>query len=171
MTTFPNKPYGDGARLLPDQPAADELVARLDQLGASAGASQEPAVKPKHVRVQVLNASGITGLAGATLDALHRQFGFVAGEAGNWSEPLDQTQVRYGSGGSSAAELVQQKLGRQGVLVADSTIESGNVTVVLGSDFSAVGVTPATSATRATGKPSKTTTTTAPTDPATACEP
>ena len=36
------------------------------------------------------------------------------------------------------------------------------MTVVLGSDFSAVGVTPTTSATKANGKPAKTTTTTAP---------
>ena len=105
MITFPNKPYGDGARLLPDQPAADELVARLNQLGASPDAPQEPTVKPKQVRVRVLNASGITGLAAATLDALHRQFGFVAGEAGNWSEPLDQTQVRYGSDGLECRDV------------------------------------------------------------------
>jgi polyisoprenyl-teichoic acid--peptidoglycan teichoic acid transferase len=172
MSTFPNKPYGDGARLLPDQPAADELVARLNQLGAPSAASQEPAVKPKQVRVRVLNASGVNGLAAATLDALQRQFGFVAdGEAGNWSEDLDQTQVRYGSDGLGAATLVQEKLGGQGALVPDSTIEGTNVAVVLGSDFSVVGDTPTTSASHGNGKRAKTTTTTAPADPAAACEP
>jgi LCP family protein required for cell wall assembly len=170
MTTFPNKPLGDGARLLPDQPATAELVARLDQLGASPDAPPGPAVKPKQVQVRVLNASGITGLAAATLDALQRQFGFVAGEAGNWSEALDRTQVRYGSAGLGAARLVQEKLGGQGVLVPDSSIEGTNVSVVLGSDFSVGGVT--TSTAKANGKAAKTTTTTAaaPADPA-ACEP
>ncbi len=169
MVTFPNKPYGDNARLLPDQPAADELVARLNQIGEP-DPSKEPDVKPAQVRVRVLNASGITGLAAATLDALHRQFGFVAGTAGNWSESLAQTQVRYGSAGLAAATLVQEKLGGQGTLVPDSTIEGTDVTVVLGSEFSAVGVTPATSTT-AKAKSSKTTTTTTPADPAAACLP
>jgi LCP family protein required for cell wall assembly len=168
MLTFPNKPYGDNARLLPDQPAADDLVARLNQLGSAADAPKEPSVEPKQVRVRVLNASGINGLAAATLDALHRQFGFVAGEAGNWSESLAGTQVRYGSAGLAAATLVQEKLGGQGTLVPDSTIEGADVTVVLGSDFSAVGVTPTSSTTT---KKSKTTSTTAPADPAAACQP
>ncbi len=169
MVTFPNKPYGDNARLLPDQPAADELVARLNQLGTP-DPSSEPDVEPKQVRVRVLNASGINGLASATLDALQRQFGFVAGEAGNWSESLAGTQVRYGSDGLTAATLVQEKLGGQGTLVPDSTIEGTNVTVVLGSDFSAVGVTPTTTTTTKS-KSSKTTTTTVPADPAAACQP
>jgi LytR cell envelope-related transcriptional attenuator len=169
MVTFPNKPYGDNARLLPDQPAADDLVARLNQIGAG-DAAQEPDLKPKQVRVRVLNASGTTGLAAATLEALQRQFGFVAGTAGNWTESLAGTQVRYGSAGLAAATLVQEKLGGQGTLVPDSTIEGTDVTVVLGSEFSAVGVTPTTSTT-AKGKSSKTTTTTVPADPAAACQP
>jgi len=169
MVTFPNKPYGDNARLLPDQPAADELVARLNQLGTP-DPSSEPDVEPKQVPVRVLNASGINGLASATLDALQRQFGFVAGEAGNWSESLAGTQVRYGRDGLAAATLVQEKLGGQGTLVPDSTIEGTNVTVVLGSDFSAVGVTPTTTTTTKS-KSSKTTTTTVPADPAAACQP
>ncbi|MGZ8762539.1 MAG: LCP family protein [Acidimicrobiia bacterium] len=171
MVTFPNRPYGDNARLLPDQPAADELVARLNQVGAPRDAPREPEVKPKQVRVRVLNASGINGLAAATLDALHRQFGFVAGEAGNWSESLAETQVRYGSEGLAAATLVQERLGGQGTLVPDSTIEGTGVTVVLGSDFSAVGVTPTSSTTKAKGEAAKTTTTTVPADPAAACKP
>ena len=171
MITFPNKPYGDNARLLPDQPAADAVVARLNQVGAAPAAAQEPTVKPKQVQVRVLNASGIKGLAAATLDALQRQFGFVAGDAGNWSESLSQTQVRYGSDGLDAATLVQQKLGGQGTLVPDSTIKGTGVTVVLGSDFSAAGVTPTSSTTQTKGKTPKTTTTTAPADPAAACKP
>jgi LCP family protein required for cell wall assembly len=171
MTTFPNKPYGDGARLLPDQPAADAVVARLNQIGASSTTPQAPKPEPKQVRVRVLNGSGTNGLAAATLDALHRQFGFVVGEAGNWSEPLTETQVRYGSNGLAAATLVQSKLGGQGTLVPDSTINGTDVTVVLGSDFSAGGVTPTTSTTAAKSKTAKTTTTTAPADPAAACKP
>ena len=128
-------------------------------------------MKPKQVQVRVLNASGIKGLAAATLDALQRQFGFVAGDAGNWSESLSQTQVRYGSDGLDAATLVQQKLGGQGTLVPDSTIKGTGVTVVLGSDFSAAGVTPTSSTTQTKGKTPKTTTTTAPADPAAACKP
>jgi len=170
MTTFPNKPYGDGARLLPDQPAADAIVARLNHLGPASGAPVAPKPKPKQVRVRVLNGSGTNGLAAATLDALHRQYGFVAGETGNWSESLTATQVRYGSAGLAAAELVQNKLGGQGTLVPDSTISGTDVTVVLGSDFSAGGVTPTTSTT-AKAKGSKTTTTTVPADPAAACLP
>jgi LCP family protein required for cell wall assembly len=171
MTTFPNKPFGDNARLLPDQPAADQLVARLNQLGATSDTPEEPAVKPKQVRVRVLNASGINGLAAATLDALQRQFGFMAGETGNWSESLTDTQVRYGSAGLGAATVVREKLGGQGTLVPDSTIEGTDVTVVLGSGFSAVGVTPTSSTTTANGKAAKTTTTTTPADPAAACQP
>ncbi len=170
MITFPNKPYGDGARLLPDQPAADAVVARLNQIGASSATPQAPAPKPTQVRVRVLNGSGTSGLAVATLGALRRQFGFVAGETGNWSVPLGKTQVRYGSSGLAAAKLVQAKLGGQGTLVADSTISGTDVTVVLGSDFAADGVTPTTSTTAAK-RAAKTTTTTAPTDPAATCKP
>jgi LCP family protein required for cell wall assembly len=168
MLTFPNKPYGDNARLLPDQPAADELVARLNQIGPAPDAPQVPDVEPRQVRVRVLNASGINGLAAATLDALHRQFGFVAAETGNWSESLMGTQVRHGSDGLGAATLVQEKLGGQGTLVPDSSLDGTDVTVVLGSDFSAGGVTPTSST---SGKKAKTTTTTAPADPAAACQP
>jgi hypothetical protein len=68
--------------------------------------------------------------------------------------------------------LVQQKIGGQGMLVPDSTIDGSDVTVVLGSGFSAVGVTPASSTTAAKGKAAKTTTTTTePADPAAACQP
>ena len=52
----------------------------------------------------------------------------------------------------------------------DTTIPGTDVTVVLGSDFTAVGVTPTTS-TSAKGKVAKTTTTTVPADPAEACKP
>lgn len=170
MVTFPNKPYGDNARLLPLQPDADQLVARLNQEGETT-TTTVPKPKPKQVRVKVLNASGTNGLAGATLDALERQFGFVGNGVGNWSESLGETQIRYGHDGLGAAEVVQEKLGGQGRLVPDSTIQGTAVTVVLGSDFHAAGANAVTSSTTAKGKASRSTSTTAPEDPAAACEP
>jgi LCP family protein required for cell wall assembly len=129
MVTLPNEP-GSGGTLQLKQPDAEAMLARLRDDGKHH--ADVVSVKPGDVRVQVLNASGTTGLAGRTLDELERA-GFVGAGAGNTSGATG-TSVRYATGAADKAALVQARLGR-GELVGDDTLGAdADVVVVLGTD-------------------------------------
>jgi LCP family protein required for cell wall assembly len=130
MATLPNRPGGHGTLAL-EQPDADAMLARLRDDGKHR--TGPSAVKPGDVRVQVLNASGTTGLAARTLDQLERA-GFVGAGTGNASRAAD-TRVRYADGAGEKAALVQARLGG-GELVADATLGTDvDVVAVLGADY------------------------------------
>jgi LCP family protein required for cell wall assembly len=129
MVTLPNEPGGAGTLQL-KQPDADAMLARLRDDGKHH--AEVASVKPGDVRVQVLNASGVTGLAGRTLDQLEGA-GFVGAGAGNTSRATG-TSVRYANGAADKGALVQARLGR-GDLVGDDTLGAdADVVVVLGTD-------------------------------------
>ncbi|MGY1773898.1 LCP family protein [Blastococcus sp. SYSU D00813] len=109
--------------------------------------SDEPAeppatVDPATVAVEVLNGSGVAGVAGEAGAALEAA-GFRLSGAGNADRSdYTQTVVRHASGDEALAATVAVQV--PGALVQlDDTLEPGTVQLVLGSDFTAVG-TPVT---------------------------
>ncbi len=107
------------------------------------------------VRVQVLNASGVQGAAGAASQKL-TQLGFVQGTTGNDPRGMvDHSEIRYASADAAKAQLLASYVpGAQ--LVEDSTLPGTDVVLVLGKNFSGFG-SPAT-----TGAPAATPTTLSP---------
>jgi LCP family protein required for cell wall assembly len=118
--------------LLGKKPAPDkDEPGKADDGG---GATQQ-------VTVNVRNASGQGGLAGSVADALAAK-GFAKGEIGN-ADLRDQTVVRFASGEQDAGDKVAQALGGDPVVEEDANLSAGSVTVLLGSDYDASGVTDA----------------------------
>ena len=155
MVTLPNEPGGAGTLQL-KQPDADAMLARLRDDGKHH--AEVASVKPGDVRVQVLNASGVTGLAGRTLDQLEGG-GFVGAGAGNTSRATG-TSVRYASGAADKGALVQARLGR-GDLVGDDTLGAdADVVVVLGTDATGPAVPASGAGQASTGSAAATTATT-----------
>lgn len=139
MTTLPNVPDGGGTLAL-KQPDADALLARLRDDGR--GAQDAARVKPRDVRVQVRNASGVDGLAGRTLAQLEHD-GFTGAGTGN-SPSATTTRIRYATGAGAKASLVQSKLHGAGVLTEDGTLGGdADVLVVLGADVGTPAAQPA----------------------------
>ncbi|MEY9842982.1 LCP family protein required for cell wall assembly [Streptacidiphilus sp. BW17] len=99
--------------------------------GGSGGGSAPQQVAP--ATVDVLNGSGITGLAAQKLKSLV-DAGWSQGRTGN-AAPHTRTVVHYGSGAQQAAQQIAAKLGGSGIRVASSSaVAPGRVEVVLGTD-------------------------------------
>jgi LCP family protein required for cell wall assembly len=166
MLTIPTKPYGDNARLLLDDEKAAPVLAELRSFGTtSTTPATVPAnVKPAEVSVKVLNGSGKSGAARATLEALAAQgFQRVDPPADADRSDYAQTEVRYAGGQKTKAQLVLAYLGGAGKLVPGGNVVGSDVTVVLGKDFAQV--TPPTTApvtTTTTGPTVQTTSATGP---------
>ncbi len=168
MVTLPwRESTTQAGRLVPKQPDADQLIARLRTFGDGATA-KGATVAPADVTVQVLNGSSKNGAAGESLAKLQER-GFAPGGVGN--APLtDTTTIRYLPDARAQAELVARYLGGVGRLVEDSTLSGVDVTIVIGADWGGIhGKDKAV-------KPTATSTTTAPkkstkpaADPAAAC--
>jgi len=159
MLTLPT--YGDTLSdgqqvLLPDQPDADTMLARLRTFNAPA--APPAGILPAQVRVRVLNGSGHNGLASTTLDSLQREFGFPGAGLGNAAR-VAKTEIRYRPGVEKAGLLVRSYLGGVGKVVEDAGIADADVVVVLGPDFTAVSAPPGVAA----SPTSSTSTTIAPT--------
>ena len=132
MVTVPTKPAG--ADLALQQPAAEQLLARLRTFGAQGQSATT--VVPSRVRVQVLNGSSTSGAAGAALAALQ---GAGFGSAGTGNAPARAvTEVRYRAGSESEAQLVAAYLVGMPRLVVDPSIAGADVVVVIGADFRGV---------------------------------
>jgi polyisoprenyl-teichoic acid--peptidoglycan teichoic acid transferase len=132
MTTLPNEPIGDGT-LRPREPDAGALLARLRNFAHGAPAATA-AVKPSDVRVQVLNASGVGGLAGRTLDDLRRD-GFLPAGTGN-APNAAATHIRYAPGATAKVALLRSRVASGTDVRADASLSQGtDVVVVLGADF------------------------------------
>jgi LCP family protein required for cell wall assembly len=152
--------------LLLDEAKAAPTFARLRN--AQKKVAPPPDIKPSTVRVNVQNGSGVTGAAGKARTDLGAD-GFALGAAASDADRLDYsvTEVRYGPGAKTKAELVLAYLGGAGKLVSLSTApRGGDVVLVLGRDFNQVTapVTSTTGAPTSQGTPgtSGTTTTTGP---------
>ena len=99
-----------------------------------------PKIATNQIAVQVLNGSGVKGIAGTTKAALVAA-GFADGGSVGDADRSDyaQTEVRYARGALGKAEVVASYLGGVGRLVAlPSASGSAAVVVVLGRDFQSV---------------------------------
>jgi LCP family protein required for cell wall assembly len=137
--------------LLVDQPAADEMLARLrgdvvpepgptpTEGDADAGSD---ALAPSDVRVTVRNGSDVSGAAATALQDLGNR-GFVRGRAENDTRgTVARTEVRHRAGNEAAAQLVASYVEGGAELVADSTL-AGDVVLVIGSGFGGIASAPA----------------------------
>ena len=138
FTTFPftDGNAGGQAVLFPDKTNGQVLLDRLTQFATEPVVVQTLA--PSDVRVQVLNASGRSGLGQQTLDRLVG-LGFLKGGVGD--DPRGRvavTEVRFATGADAKAQLVLQHVGANSRLVGDPTLKSTDVQVVLGADFAGI---------------------------------
>ena len=146
--TVPVVPYpgNPAAELSWEQPQAASLFQAIEadrnlprpaarRKGKAAPAVAVPAVKPSQVQVQVLNGSGVTGIAGSTASALTGR-GFMVtgtGPAANYS--YTSNVIQY----ANAAQLpevntLKAELGSAAVQ-QDKTLGNGPINLILGSSF------------------------------------
>jgi LCP family protein required for cell wall assembly len=145
--------------LILDDAKAAPMLARLR--GVKPHKINVPNIPPSSVTITVENGSGYAGTAGRALDAFVSD-GFVRGPAAADADRFDYdvTEVRYGPGAQTKAELALAYLGGAGKLVPLAAAPTGaDVLVVIGGDFSQV-TAPTTSTTGASGAHAGGTTTT-----------
>lgn len=154
LVTVPVVPYaGDpAAELSWEQPQADRMFRAIEAdrdlptAGKAKGkaktaktATAGPTVSPAKVDVQVLNGSGVNGVAGTAATALTAK-GFTVtgtGPAANYS--YTSSVIQY----SSAAQLpevntLRAELGSV-VLQKDTTLGTGSLNLILGSSYQGLG--------------------------------
>ncbi len=127
---------------LQDEETLHEFFAQLSaEPEAPAEEPVEPpaTVDPAEVSVEVLNGSGVSGLAASAADELSAA-GFTIADTGNAdSSDVTQTVVRHAAGDEAlAATLAGQVPGA--VVELDDALPAGTVQLVLGSDYNGVGV-------------------------------
>jgi LCP family protein required for cell wall assembly len=99
--------------------------------GAPAAAPPNPNAS---TTVDVHNGTSKSGLAASVSQALTGK-GFAAGEATNASGKVSRTAVHYPSGAKDAAQSVADALGSSATLQPDTSVQSGHILVVVGSDY------------------------------------
>jgi LCP family protein required for cell wall assembly len=123
-----------------DQAKADPMLQQLRTFITQTQPAKVPNIPPKDIAVQVLNGSGVKGIAATTKTAL-TGFGFADGGAAGDADRHDyaQTEVRYVPGALGKAQVVASYLGGVGQLKALPGASGGAaVVVVLGRDFQSV---------------------------------
>jgi hypothetical protein len=146
--------------VLVKHPEADTVLARLrgevvvaPEPSTTAAPSQPVTARPVDVRVRVLNGSGVNGAAGDVDQALSK-LGFVSGGVGNnTGGTVTQSEIRYHTGDEAKAQLLATSV-PDAKLVADPSLVGGDVVIVLGTSFRAIGA----SAPKDTATPTPTTT-------------
>jgi LCP family protein required for cell wall assembly len=166
MITLPVEPASDGARVVVKQPDASQVLARLRTFGGSDEDEIDPKLLPSQVRVRVLNASGVDGLAGKTIADL-QGFSFAPAGVGD-TRRLSSTEIHYRPGNEDKAKLVARYFGGVGRLVSDEKIADADVVAMLAKDFQGVTApagakTTTTTAKKGSSGSTDTTTATAPT--------
>jgi LCP family protein required for cell wall assembly len=127
-------------RLLPEQPEDDILFQML--LSGQLWQGGLPVTPASAVTVNVLNGTGITGLAGTTASTL-RQFGFHVGTVGD-APYTSTTTVSYEGPGQAGGAYTLMGALKQAPAVQNGV--SGPVTLTLGADFDGVNPPPAPAA-------------------------
>ena len=139
-------PQGRDILQLPGTSALHQFFAHLSDDAAATPATtpsapaapSTPTVSPSSVRVQVLNGSGISGLAAKAAAALTSAGYTVVGTGNADSSKYTQTQVRYGSGASAAAATLAAAVPGSATS-ASSSAPAGTVQLVLGTDWAGLG--------------------------------
>jgi LCP family protein required for cell wall assembly len=168
MVALPTKPVGVHLAVSNDaQPVLARLRGEADPsaVGEASG-SKAPKVNPSEVKVRVLNGTGAPGAAGDAASDLGAA-GFGPGGLGDADTfGYAKTEIRYGPNGQPRAALLARYLGGVGKLVADSSIRSTDLVLVIGADWKGVTV-PAGAGQSAAPAPTTVTATTATTAPTT----
>jgi LCP family protein required for cell wall assembly len=126
---------GGQSVLLPKQPGADELLARLRDFSEPAEAPS--AASPEDVSVRVLNGSGEDGAAATALKALEGQ-GFNGEGSGNASRAISTSEVHYHSGDEGKATVVAGFVSGPVKLLVDPNVSGADVELVIGRSFSGI---------------------------------
>jgi LCP family protein required for cell wall assembly len=143
MVTVPTKPGYEGTQQVLFLKQGEEAQSMFEQLRTFIRPTKPvavPKIPPGQITVQVLNGSGVRGVAGTTKTALTAA-GFADGGPIGDADRSDysQTEVRYVPGALGKAEVVASYLGGVGKLVALAGVSgSASVVVVLGRDFQSV---------------------------------
>ncbi|MEX2256660.1 MAG: LCP family protein [Acidimicrobiia bacterium] len=156
-----NGPNQKGQSVLyPDEPAATDMIARLNDFSGSSGSSGA-AVAPADVKLKVLNAGAPEGSASAALTAL-TGFGFRdAGTGNDVRGTVEQTEIRYQPGKIDKAKAVFRYINPDARFVEDSKLKGTDVEVVLGTNFE--GVVEPVAGSTTSSSPASSTPTAAPT--------
>ena len=99
------------------------------------------ATTPGMVEVTVLNGTGAQGFAADVTAALD-QVGFSTAEPSNTDEPIARSAVYYAPGSEGAAKLLAQHLSTAVGFGIDEDLDTGEVVLVAGSDFTTVHAQP-----------------------------
>jgi LCP family protein required for cell wall assembly len=136
----PTAPGSRGDELLRDADAAALFTALRTHAPLPSGDADEKGPAPGDVTVQVLNASGRTGVAAGTGDTL-KSLGFRIGTVSNADQPTPQTVIRYSPDQAAHADLLGGTV-PAAALVPDPG-SSGVLQLVLGRSFDGVIRAPA----------------------------
>jgi LCP family protein required for cell wall assembly len=129
--TVPNIRRPDGATLAVDQEVAAPLFASFRD-GSILREVRGGTLEPADVAVDVLNATGVSGLASSTAEVLSDR-GFDVREVGN-ADPRGESIILYPPGREAEAQVLAREIP---VSVAfEETDRVGRVTLVLGQDGS-----------------------------------
>jgi hypothetical protein len=153
LVTVPVVPYaGDpAAELSWAQPQSDQMfraieadhdlptAAKATGKDKTTAAAAAPTVSPAKVSVQVLNGSGVNGVAGSAATALAAKGFTVTGTGPAANYGYTSTTIQY----SSAAQLpevdtLKAALGRV-VAQKDTTLGAGSINLILGSNYHGLG--------------------------------
>jgi LCP family protein required for cell wall assembly len=140
------------------QPEAQAQINRINGVKFS-GAGQAPpsGISPSQVRVTVRNGTGAPGLAtrvGTALSGAGFEVAFK-GDADNFR--YNRTVIRYAPQTLAKAQVLQNYLVSGANLVADTTLKTVDVAVIVGSDYNGVKAAPAAAGSATTSKPTGTT--------------
>lgn len=132
LVTEPDTTPGGEAVLRLDKAANTDLIAQFNgENDSEAPASPTTTSLPRSaVTVDVLNASGVSGEAKRTSDAL-TEAGFTAGEVGN-APASSKTVVRYSREAKEAAQLVASAMSPAPALEVDPSLSGATVQLILG---------------------------------------
>lgn len=134
------------------QPQADELFSEIARDATDSGSPKPSAavakgqLPPSQVKVQVLNGSGMAGVAAVAAGELSsRGFSVTGtGDAASFGNPV--SVVEYGSPSDLPAARTVQAQVPGATLKQDSTLGSGTVDLVLGANFTELAPSPSASA-------------------------
>ncbi len=144
--TVPVVPYpGDpAAELSWAQPQADRLFRAVESdhelpaaaRGKKAKAAKVPTASPAKVNVNVLNGSGVNGIAGSTASALTAQGFKVTGTGPAPNYAFTSNVIEYSSAAQLPAVNTLKTLLSSVAVKQDAALGSNSVTLILGSSFS-----------------------------------
>lgn len=123
------------------EPDASQIIDRFSGKAPPAPAdpaAPPPKVLPGTVRTRVLNGSGTSGQAGTAAQGLQKANFGVAGVGSAESFTYRRSEIRYGRGQRSKAELLQAYVDGPAVLKEDLGLRGGDLVLVTGSDFKGI---------------------------------